>query len=198
MVITNGGGPLNGIAPSVVYVDVATERLLDKLEFDAQNINAGHLAITSKGGLAVVSAQREGLPAEESGGITLKLDNGDFHTLTEPVDIVQRLSGETLSVCIHEASGVVGTTTPDGNLLAFWELGTGTLLRHYDLQNPRGIEVTQDGEFFVVSYGLGEPPEALCLLSVSTLDMMSGCSIAPTGITGSHLFSYSFPRALRS
>ncbi|HED14070.1 MAG TPA: DUF1513 domain-containing protein [Gammaproteobacteria bacterium] len=192
MVITNGGGPMKGILPSVTFVDVNTEKLLEKLEFDTPNINAGHLGISKQGHLAVVSAQREGLPDQKPGGITLRLAGGEFHTLKKPADLVERLLGETLSVCIHEATGVVGATTPAGNLLTFWDLKNGNLLRHYELQNPRGIELSQDDENFVVSFGAGNPPEALCIFDAETLEKRAGYDLAPTGITGSHLFSYSY------
>lgn len=197
MVITNGGGPLNGVPPSVTYVDVTTEKLLDKLEFDTPTINAGHLDISARGRLAVVSAQREGLPDRHPGGITLRLANGEFRTLTEPADIVSRLLGETLSVCIHEPTNVVGATTPAGNLLTFWDLENGELVRFFQLQNPRGIELTRDGGHFVVSFGMGNPPEALCLIDATTLTGVAGFDLAPTGITGSHLLSYSLPVELR-
>jgi len=196
MVVTNGGGPLEGVAPSVAYVDVKTQQLLDKLEFETQHINAGHLDISSSGGLAVVSAQREGLSDRALGGITLKLANGRFHTLTEPADVVQRLLGETLSVCLHEAAGIVGATTPAGNLLTFWDLNSGELVRCYQLQNPRGIELSQDGRHFIVSFGFGNPPEALCLISATSLEKIDGYDLAATWITGSHLFSYSLAPAL--
>jgi hypothetical protein len=198
MVVANGGGPRNGVPPSVTYVDVREERLLERLELENPDINAGHLDSTPEGGLAVVSAQREGLPDRDPGGISLRLADGSFRTLTEPRKLVERLFGETLSVCIHEPTGIVGATTPAGNLLTFWELATGALRRYYILQNPRGIELSQDGEHFLVSFGFGNPPEALCVLSARTLEKVDGYDLAPTGITGSHLMSYNLPAELRA
>lgn len=198
MVVTNGGGPMGGVAPSVTYVDVASERLLERLEFDNAAINAGHLDLGAEGGLAVVSAQREGLPDDRPGGITLRLPDGAFRTLTEPSGITGSLRGESLSVCIHRPTGVVGATTPAGNLLTFWDMNSGRLKRHYRLPNPRGIELTRDGDHFAVSYGMGNPPEALCLLDAVTLEKVDGYDLAPTGITGSHLLSYTLPPHLRA
>lgn len=192
MLITNGGGPRGGIAPSVTFVDVKTQQLKEKLEFDTDHVNAGHVDIDSKGGLAVVSAQREGLPDKAPGGITLRLPNGRFHTLKQPAAIVERLLGESLSVCIHEPSNIVGATTPAGNLLTFWDLENGELVRHYEVPNPRGIELSLDGGHFIVSYGFGNPPEALCMINAQTLEIMAGYDLAPTGITGSHLFSHTY------
>ena len=63
LVIANGGEPIHGpTRASVTYVEVATHRLLDKFEFQNPELTAGHLALTAKGDLAVVSAPRDGLP----------------------------------------------------------------------------------------------------------------------------------------
>ncbi|MCG8533597.1 MAG: DUF1513 domain-containing protein [Pseudomonadales bacterium] len=193
LVVTNGGGPLGGINPSVTFIDVESETLIDKYEFENPNINAGHLSVTDNHDLAVVSAQREGLDDLALGGITLKLDDGSFQTLQEPSDIVNSLKGETLSVCFHKESGIVGTTTPAGNSLLFWNSKTGELVKKFSLQNPRGIALSLDRRFFIVSYGFTNPTEAICLISTDTLERVSGFDLNPTFITGSHLFTYHLP-----
>ena len=192
LVVTNGGGPLGGINTSVTFIDVESETLIDKYEFENPNINAGHLSVTDNHHLAVVSAQREGLDDLALGGITLKLDDGSFQTLQEPSDIVNSLKGETLSVCFHKESGIVGTTTPAGNSLLFWNSKTGELAKKFSLQNPRGIALSLDRRFFIVSYGFTNPTEAICLISTDTLERVSGFDLNPTFITGSHLFTYRF------
>ncbi|MCB1743769.1 MAG: DUF1513 domain-containing protein [Gammaproteobacteria bacterium] len=197
MVITNGGGQRGDVTPSVTFVDVQSQQLLEQLRFSRADINAGHLDITTGGALAVVSAQREGLPDKHPGGVTLKLSSGEFRTLSRPKAVVDRLLGETLSVCIHEPTRTVAATTPAGNLLSFWDLDSGTLLRYYELPNPRGVSLGVDGEHFVVSFGLGDPPEALCLISAASLDKVDGFDLSPTGITGSHLTLHVLPESMR-
>ena len=198
MIITNGGGPMDGIPPSVTFVDVKTEKLLEKLELDTPAINAGHLDVSGHGGLAVVSAQREGLPDSAPGGISLRPPGGGLRTLKEPGDVIPHLTGETLSVCIHEPSGVVATTTPAANLLAFWELASGRLIRSYRIENPRGIALTRDARYFAVSFGFGTPPEAVCLFSTANLTVSPDHALAPTGITGSHVLSCTVPADLHA
>jgi hypothetical protein len=196
MVVTNGGGALDGIAPNVSYIDVHSESLIEKVKFDAAHVNAGHLDITSSGELAVVSAQRGGLPVKSPGGISIR--QGDvLHTLSEPAELVQRLYDESLSVCINEQNGIVGATTPDGNLLTFWNIDNGKLLHYYIMQGPRGIELTLDGKYFVVSFGRGDPAEAIAFFSADTLEHVKGLELSNTGITGSHLTMYAFPPELR-
>ena len=198
MVVANGGGPVDGSAPNVSYIDVRTQKLIEKLEFDSPHINAGHLDITSTGKLAVVSAQREGLPEKALGGISLKLgENAGLHTLRQPAQVIEHLYAESLSVCIDERSGTVGVTTPAGNLVTFWDINTGELLHYYLLPNPRGIELSRNGKCFVISYGQGEPAEAIGFVSTVSLEHVQGYDLIATGITGSHLTSYSLPPELR-
>ena len=184
--------------PNVAFVDVAGEKLIEKLEFPTPRVDAGHLDIDGRGRLAVISAQRKGLPPTQCGGITIRLPNGEFRTLEEPREIVDKLLGETLSVCIHGPTNVVGCTTPDGDMLTFWDIDKATLLSVYGLPGPRGIELTQDGEHFAVSFGRGNPPEGMCLIRASDLLKVDGYDLAGTGITGSHLFSYNLPPELRA
>jgi len=191
LAITNGGGPRGGVAPSVTYVDVETQKLVEKLEFSTPDINAGHLSVSSAGDLAVISAQREGLkPYENTGGVTLRPRGGDFTTVASPSDVVERMFGETLSLCIDERRRIVAATTPIANLVTFWNLETGELVRHYAAHNPRGINLSLDGRFFVLSY---EKPPQLSLLSTETLEHVGGADLINTGMSGSHIVSYSLP-----
>ncbi|HBC56384.1 MAG TPA: hypothetical protein DCZ03_04390 [Gammaproteobacteria bacterium] len=196
MVVTNGGGTLHGRAPSVTYVDVASAQLLEKIEFDTPYINAGHLARSSRGDLAVASAFREGLVGEEAiGGISIQKQGGEMVTMTEPRALLSKLYGETLSICMDEQRGVIAATTPLAGLLTFWDIETGQLIRHYQVKNPRGICLTLDGQYYVLSYG--NPVEQMSLIAAETLDKVNGYDLAWFGMTGSHIFNYSLPTDLR-
>ncbi len=195
MVTTNGGGTADGAAPSVTYVDVAAEKLIEKLEFDREDINAGHLAITAAGDIAVISAQREGLsPYSNTGGISLRPSGGEFRQVGEPADVVANMFGETLSLAIDADNNTIAATTPVGNLLTFWDLKTGELKRHYPAHNPRGVALTQDGRYFVLSY---EKPPHVSLIDTVTLDKVADFDLRDTGMSGSHIISYSLPEPLR-
>lgn len=196
MVVTNGGGPLDGDVPSVTYIDVASQKLLEKLEPQNERINAGHLAISSAGDLAVISAPREGLShRHNTGGISLRAAGGEFKTLTEPGDLLSRLVGETLSLAIDEQRGIVATTTPISNALTFWDISTGKLVEYFPAHNPRGVALTQDGSHFVVSY---EKPPHVSMIAADTLTKVADVDLQWTGMSGSHIVSYSLPAELRA
>jgi hypothetical protein len=194
LAITNGGGTLDDSAspPNVAFVDIASTKLLERVTFPDARINAGHLAVTRARDLVVVSAPRKGLPDTEHGGVTIRPRGAAARTMTEPAATIAKLVGETLSVAVHEQSGVAATTTPDGNVLVFWNLAQGTQVRAVDLQAPRGVAVTRDGAHFAVSHGLrGE----LAFFSTQTLEREPALEVPGAQMSGSHIYVWAPPAA---
>ena len=192
LAITNGGGtfadPSPEAAPSVTFVEVASAKLLEKLTFETPRINAGHLALSARRDLVAISAPRDGLPTSDPGGITVRSGGSSFATLTEPRDVMARMVGETLSLCIDERSSVVAATNPDGNLVTFWDLISRRYVKHLDLPAPRGLTRTLDGEYFVLSYG--RESGILTLVSPATLEPVPLHRVDRAPVSGSHLFTW--------
>jgi hypothetical protein len=189
LVITNGGGDLSGTPPSVTYVDVASEKLIEKLELETPRLNTGHLAISSRGELAVVSAPRDGIPRPETerGGVSLRRSAGKLLTMTEPRDITARMLGETLSVVIHEPSGVVAATNPMGHVVTFWDLKTQRFLRSFEFPHPRGVALSLDQKSFIVSYA---PESKLIEIDAQSLSANDASIFEPSYMSGSHIITY--------
>lgn len=61
LVVTNGGGVSTESAPSVCYIDIQSQKLLEQVTLTTSRINTGHLAVSRNGSLLVVSAPRAGL-----------------------------------------------------------------------------------------------------------------------------------------
>lgn len=160
LVIANGGSKVGQPdPPNVAYVDIGARKLLERVDIPDPELNAGHLALTREGDLAVVSAPRAGLDPERGrGGISLRARGEAFETAREPREITDAMVGETLSVAIHEPSGIVGATTPLGNLVTFWDLHSGALVKKLRVPNPRGIALSLSGDEFIVNFG--SPPRA--------------------------------------
>ncbi len=198
MVVTNGGGPLRGgAAPSVTYIDVKSEKLLEEVKLTAPRYNTGHLAISGDGNLAVVSAPRDGLPgkAPKLGAISLKPKGQPLITMRKPKKVVDRMKGETLSVLIHPREQDGGdervlATHPDGDMLSVWSMRQGKLLRKYtEFEQPRGICLTLDGNYFAVSHSLGRSV-ALSFISTETYEPVPAMRVEPSYIGGSHIFAH--------
>jgi hypothetical protein len=187
LAITNGGGKVDEDAPpSVTFVDVQSEKLQEKLVFETPRINAGHLALTRSRDLVAISAPRDGLPATALGGVTIRIGSGPFVTMAEPDDVIARMTGESLSLCIEEKTGVVGVTNPDGNIVTFWDLAQKRFVKKLDLPAPRGITQTLDGEHLVLSYGAG----TLTLLDPRRLEPVPERRVAKSMLSGSHIVAW--------
>ena len=189
LVITNGGSPL-GVEtdrPCVTHVDVATGKLLENEPIPAPHLNAGHLAMTTDGGLVVVSAPRHGLPASELGGISMRPAGGKLVTASEPADMVARMRGETLSAAIHEPSGVVAATNTLGQVVTFWKLATGEFLKVLRVPKPRGVALTLSGDEMLITYGLEARVSRIAVESLTPVDAPGNVRGYPCAISGSHV-----------
>lgn len=189
MVITNGGGTLSSDdVPSVTYVDVNSQQLLERVTLDNSRINTGHMGLDKDGGLVVVSAPREGLAKTDLGGVSIKPRGEAMQTIAQPGGIVSRMKGEALSVAIHPPSGIAAVTHPDGNMLTFWSVNHRRLIKALQLPKPRGVTLTMDEKFFVVSYGA---QANVIKIDVRSLTQSKDSNIPATYITGSHIYNWS-------
>lgn len=186
LVVTNGGGPLEGAAPCVTFVDVRTRKLREKLTFDNPRVNAGHLALTSRRELLVISAPRSGLPGSEPGAISVR-DKDHLRVLAEPAEVTRKMIGETLSLAVHEPSGVVAVTNPDGDLVTFWSYPRGAFVKSLALEHPRGVTLTRDRRFFIVSHGR-DP--LLSFISTATLERDPARDVPGARMSGSHMYTW--------
>ena len=196
MVVTNGGGPLRGgAAPNICYIDIPSETLLEEVKLKAPRFNAGHIAITPRGDLAMVSAPRTGLPnkSRSLGAVSLKPKGQPLVTMSKPKKVVQRMKGETLSVLIQQPQQRVLATHPEGDMITMWSLSEGKLLRKYDdFSQPRGICTTLDGQLWVVGHSLGTGV-ALSFIDASSGAVLPHKRIYPSYISGSHIFAHQLP-----
>ena len=150
--------------------------------------NAGHLATSERGDLAVVSAPREALPAGSPalGALTLRPAGSSARTMTSPPEVVARMLGETLSVLLDRAHDVVLATHPLGHCVTVWRLSDGTWLETIEVQDPRGIAQTLDGEMYLVSHGHG-PSVRLTAYARPSRQRLA-LAVDPSFLTGSHVY----------
>lgn len=188
LIVTNGGGGLGGERPSVTYIDVASQRLLETVHLQADHLNAGHLAVDVTGELVVVSAPRSGLEQNGLGGISMGAPSSVLPSLAQPQDIVARMRGEALSVAIHEARGLVAVTHPDGDLVTFWSLSRRQLIKALPLYRPRGVALSGDLQAFIISCG---EQAGLVRVPVDTLEADRRALVEQSYMTGSHIYNWS-------
>jgi uncharacterized protein len=191
LVITNGGGPVDTAdePASVAYVDVKTGAARKVLKFKDQKINAGHIAMTSRGELVCVSAPRDGIKdtsPDYIGAISFYDPKTDkFTTADDPIRA--RMTSETLSVAIREETMVVAATNPKGNLVTFWDFRTGLLVKSLNqFKAPRGISLTLDGKYFALSHDV---ETLLTLIDAETLEPKEQV-VETSYISGSHNYVF--------
>lgn len=188
MVIANGGGSIAGGAPAgVCYVDLQSEKLLDRVELASPLFNTGHIAVTSGGDLAVVSAPRDGLPSpsQQLGAVSLRTRGGALTTVQRPEEVVRRMLGETLSVVIDEEARVVLATHPLGNCISIWRLDDAEFLGKLELAGPRGVTLSLDRAWYLVSHLAGRSVR-VSAFAAKTYEPI-GFHVDPSFITGSHV-----------
>lgn len=192
LVVTNGGG---GIGTSergaVTVVDVKTEKLVERIEIPTDRLNAGHVAAVSAGQLAVSSAPRDGLPEKESpGGVSFRNGGGPLVHAQDEGGVAAKMLGESLSVCVHDATGIALVTNPWCNLLTVWDAHEGRLLEAKPMEFPRGVTLTLDQKLFVVTFGKN-PRLGLFPVPARASDPLVLASETSGGtITGSHVYAW--------
>jgi hypothetical protein len=173
----------------VSYVDLASEQLLEKLVLDSPKHNAGHVALTAAQDLAVVSAPRDGLPSptQQLGAVSLRAQGGALTTVQQPEAVVQRMLGEALSVAILDDRSVLATH-PLGDCVSVWRLDDGGFVETLELSGPRGVTITLDREWFVVSHLAGNSVRLTAFSSQTRepVDVLAD----PSFMSGSHVFAH--------
>lgn len=194
LVITNGGGSHGSDdLPSVTYVDIQSRKVKQTLNFSSDRINAGHIWVTSRGELAIVSAPREGLNVKDADvyGAVSFYTPGDARPRTIDDPIIRKMRAETLSVIIHEPTMTVGATSPAGNMVTFWDFKTGKLRKALtQFQAPRGISLTLDQKYYILTY---DKLTHMILIDSKTLEPVEETKIETSYISGSHVLTYDLP-----
>ncbi len=190
MVVANGGGPFGvrgSSLPCVTYIDISSGKLLDKVTLPSPRFNTGHVAVSARGDLVIVSAPRDGVGPDDTspGAVTLRLGKRKPFVIEAPKEIVARMIGETLSVAINAEATIALTTHPLGDCVSAWSLEDGRSLGVIELEVPRGVARTLDDRAFVISHRRAGVM-ALSLFDTQTLAPTGTC-ISPSEITGSHV-----------
>jgi uncharacterized protein len=180
LVVANGDG-------SVCYIELGTQKLLEKLAIPNPKLNAGHLLVLPQRKLVAVSAPAKGLVETDLGGISVRLSKTAWSSIQEPEALVSQMSGEALSVAASAKSETFAVTHPTANLVSFWSTIDGRALGSLPVQRPRGVETTNDGSKFLLSYG---QHAGLMVIDGKTLSIVNQ-SKGSAYFSGSHILNWS-------
>lgn len=137
------------------------------------------------GSLVAISAPRESLKTANLGGVSLQPKGKKIRSMTSPKKIVSNLVGEALSVAIHNDTAVV--THPFADMLTIWSMENRSFVKKIDLPAPRGVTLTRDKRYFMVS---NDHSGNVVLLDPDSLLIIEDSLCHNTNIAGSHLYNY--------
>ena len=180
LVVANGDG-------SLAYIDLKSQKLLEKLTIPNRGFNAGHLQALAHRKVIVVSAPAKGLGEHELGGISVRLSGAPWASISQPAELVSKMTGEALSVAVSQKHGVFGVTHPSANLITFWSVSDGKALANLAIPRPRGIEVSADGAKFLLSFGQHAGLAIVDAKSLTVLEQSSDTAY----FSGSHIVNWS-------
>ncbi len=188
LVVTNGGGPLNDEAPSICFIDIQQEKLIEKVTLTNERLNTGHFSVSDQGDLVVVSAPRTGLGKKHTGGVSIRPQGKAMQSIAQPQRISEKMFGEALSTCINNALAIAAVTHPDGDMITFWSLKDRQFIKAMKFDRPRGVVLSQDQKYFLVSAGqTGD----LFAIEAKTLMPRTALTINSSYMTGSHIYNWS-------
>jgi len=178
--------------PSLVFIDIESEKLLSRLKLDDDELNAGHFDIAYDNKLVIASAPTDQSDSKAIGGVSIQHNEHSVITMTHPEDLSGRLKGEALGISVSPEHEIAAVTHPDANLLTFWSLkdspGDASFIKAIDIDNPRGVTQALDGKSFVISYGRHP---AMVNIEISSLVRQAETIMRPTSATGEHLLNWS-------
>ena len=174
--------------PSLVKIDLTTEKLIERIKLDDKNLNCGHFYVNDNGNIIIASAPLDIGNKSASGGISFHQLNDTTITMTEPDVVIRRMTGEALGIQINKKHQIAAITHPEANLLTFWSTKDKKIIKAFGFENPRGISQTLDQKNFVVSYG---KKSAMALITIEDLSPQIESVIQPTFTSGEHLINWS-------
>lgn len=186
--------------PSLVNIALDTGKITQHVQTTGDKIhhtlNYAHFEISKKNDLVVASApllqknnsQNNKLITEHLGGVSIKTPNSQLITMSKPEVVIERMTGEALSIEISEHTRIAAITHPDANLLTFWSIDKKEIVKAFGIEKPRGISQTIDGKNFIVSYG---NKAAMAQISTSDLTPLPDSIVQPTHASGEHIINWS-------
>ena len=189
LVITNTGSESAANSqPSVTYIDIQSQKLIERVILTNEQLNTGHIDIAEDGSLVVASAPRKGQEEFHTGGVSIRSGKQPMISMTEPKVVINKMTGEALSVIVDNKRNIAAVTHPDANMVTFWSVDKRKLLKAMSVPKPRGITLSLDGKSFILSYDVNT---SVVFISTKDLNARSDSIMQPTYTSGSHIYNWS-------
>ncbi|MDZ4792139.1 MAG: DUF1513 domain-containing protein [Hyphomicrobiales bacterium] len=141
---------------SLVYVDLATGDLIEKVTLDDsfQKLSIRHLALT--GDMAVFGCQYEGA-GEDAPPLIGFHRLGEAPHLAKAPDAIQTSLKNYIGSVSADASGdIIAASSPRGGLVTFWDAETKRFIGSRSMKDACGVADASQHRSFLLTNGLGQ------------------------------------------
>ena len=182
------------MAPSLCFVDRRNGALRRELTLDPalHRLSIRHLAVSPDDTVAV-AMQYEGPAHDRVPLVALQRGGGRLRLLDGPRAVLRAMKNYCGSVCFDPRGRTIAVSAPRGNLVTFWDAGTGRHLSSAGVADGCGVAPGPRPGTFLASSGRG---------GVVIVDAWSGAS-RPLALDGleaarwdNHLVAASMPHGM--
>jgi hypothetical protein len=171
---------------SLVVLETASGKLLDRFALENKYLSIRHLSLSPRGTVAMAIQDREDTDTHSGGPLLCVRDSDGNVVQLQDDELYDRMTYHTLSISLFEEHSLVGATSPNGNLVTFWNIETGQPVKTFTTKEPTGLVLTADKRRFVVTTSEGE----IHVLDAQTLEIEEmPLDLGRSGPWGSHLCS---------
>lgn len=187
VIVVSNAGTADSPA-SVCYIDVQSQQLIERVTLSNPRLNAGHFEITDNGSLIVTSAPLKNSGENQAGGVSIRSGKQTMLSMTQPEVILDRMTGEALSIAIDNKQNIAAVTHPEANMVSFWSLNKRELIKAISVPQPRGVTLSLDEKSFIISYDINT---SVILVRSKDLSARTDSIYQPSYISGEHLYNWS-------
>ncbi len=147
---------LRDMKPSLAYIDSTSGKLIEKqsLPTEQHQLSIRHFA-TSPSGTTIFGCQYQGDRTNRPALIGFS-QMGETPVMIEaPSKVHRRMQNYVGSVAIDKSGATAATSSPQGNLIAFWDLENQKYLSHITLPDGCGLAPTDKKDHYLISNGHG-------------------------------------------
>ena len=142
--------------PSVALIDARSGALVERCQLprNLHKLSIRHLAVNEAGKIAA-ALQYEG-PEEDLPPLLFTWSGGEPKLHRAPPDVQRAMRNYCGAIAMEVSGRVMAASCPRGNLVTFWEVGTGAYLNALPMADGCGVAPTGTANEFLITSGTGK------------------------------------------
>jgi hypothetical protein len=144
---------LKEMQTALLFIDSRNGKLLMRRETPIDKLSIRHIDVGAEGEVLVACQYKGKIQMPKLVGV--QRGTGPIEMLDIDDNDLWSLRNYTASACIAD-NGVGAVTCPRGNRLSLWDLPNKRLIKAIEINDVGGVEVSADGNSFIVSANVGE------------------------------------------